>query len=146
MNHFSSDARPSNVIPFRGKTISPWFYIGDSGLHEDLFTFSKGQPVRVLVSEEDLLRALAVSRPAFILIEATLSWSDPLRLISRLSQLSGAPIILLMEKKRTQEKALEIKQAYQAGIFDVAHLPLQKEDFQEMVELVLRISKTAIHR
>lgn len=144
MTHFLSDSHRPNIVPFRGKTVSPWFYIGDEYAKESLFIFSKGHPVCSISSEEDLLVTLANSRPAFILIEATLSWADPIQLIARLSQLSASPILFLMKKSNSKKQDAVIRQAYQAGIFDILYLPLEEPEFREMVDLVLRVSRKVI--
>jgi len=134
----------SNVIPFPGRMVSPWFYIGEETIRENLINSSKGHPVCAIFSEEDLLKALSHSRPAFVLIRADLSWTNPLQLISVLEKFSNAPIVLMLKKQNSKKQNSFIREAYQAGIFDILYLPLVDSEVEETVDLILRISKKVI--
>lgn len=134
----------SNVIPFPGRTVSPWLYIGDVTASADFSGFSKGHPFYSVFSEEDLLKAMSLSRPAFVLIQADLTWSDPLQLISQLNQHTNSPILLLLKKQNSKKQEAFIRRAYQAGILDILYLPLQDSEVEEVLDLILRISKKAI--
>jgi len=134
----------SNVIPFPGRMLSPWFYIGEESVRENLLAYSKGHPVCSILSEEDLLKALSQSRPAFVLIRADISWSDPLQLVSYLEKFCGSPIVLLLKKQKSKKQELFIREAYQAGIFDILYLPLNDSEVEETVDLIRRISKKVI--
>ncbi|NBX76819.1 MAG: hypothetical protein EBQ92_09710 [Proteobacteria bacterium] len=134
----------SNVIPFPGRMLSPWFYIGEESVRESLVAYSKGHPVCSILSEEDLLKALSQSRPAFVLIRADISWSDPLQLVSYLEKCCGAPIVLILKKQKSKEQELFIREAYQAGIFDILYLPLNDSEVEETVDLIRQISKKVI--
>ncbi|MFM8270130.1 MAG: hypothetical protein ACKN9V_08080 [Pseudomonadota bacterium] len=131
----------SNVIPFPGRTVSPWFYIANEMVQEELLTFPKGHPVCSIFSEEDFLRRFAQLKPAFVLIRDNLTWTDPLALITRLNELSNSPILLLLKKRKSKNQENFIRQAFQAGVFDILHLPLQEIEVEETVNLILRVSK-----
>jgi len=131
----------SNVIPFPGRMLSPWFYIGEESIHENLLAASKGHPVCSVQSEEDLLKGLSQSRPAFVLIRADLSWTDPLQLVPYLEKFCGAPIVLILKKQKSKKQEAFIREAYQAGIFDILYLPFNDSEVEETLDVIRRISK-----
>lgn len=133
----------AHVIPFPGKTVAPWFYLTDHSLQENLLDFTKGYPVCPVFSEEDLLSTFSCTQPASIFIQADLTWADPIQLISRLSQFSRSPILLLLKKQKSKKQELFIRQAYQAGIFDILYLPLNNTEFEETIDLIRKISQKA---
>ena len=134
----------SNVIPFPGRMVLPWFYIGEESVRENLLSAYRGHPVCSILCEEDLLKALSQSQPAFVLLRADLSWTDPLQLISYLEKFCGAPIVLILKRQKSKKQETFIREAYQAGIFDILYLPLNDSEVEETLDIIRRISRKVI--
>lgn len=131
----------SNVIPFRRGNQSYCFLVGDESFQDnEIITLMNGYPLLPVHSEEDLRRALIFFRPSLILVRSNLSWGEPIDLISEISRVSQAPIILVLEKLSQRKEEVLIKKAYQAGIFDVLRSPLKREEVIETLNLPMRIS------
>lgn len=130
----------SNVIPFRKGNRNYCFLVCDGDLPDtELLPLLTGYPVLPLHSEEELRRALIFFKPTLILVRSDLNWGNPIDLISQITQASQAPTILVLKKTGQKHEESVIKKAYQAGVFDILRLPMNRDDLIETLDLPMKL-------
>ena len=136
----------SNVIDFsnirtrrmRNGPLQPLFYINGSGSCLDLLHSFRHLQTVDIYSPQLLEASVLMRRPALILLEASIDWTDPIATIKSLNRLSDVPVVLLCDAQTKRRCPSLIKRAYAAGIFDVLFTPLSYEDLFETLEVLLK--------
>lgn len=80
---------------------------------------------------------LHFQKPEMVFLEASIKWAHPIQVIDELNRHINCPIILVCDRKRSQ-KAL-IKQACNAGIFDVLFTPFLGDELSETLRVLLKL-------
>jgi hypothetical protein len=137
--------RASNVIPFRRRNASHWFYICDETEQQGAIeSIAFGHGISSIRSKLEIQKAFHSLSPSLIIIRSDLKWTNPIDLVHSLSAFSTSPILLILPKRKTKKDEILIKEAFQAGIIDILEFPLG-EDAKETVQLVLRLSNRILN-
>lgn len=80
---------------------------------------------------------LHFQKPEMVFLEADITWAHPLQIIDELNRHLNCPIVLVCDRKRSQKSL--IKQACNAGIFDVLFTPLLNEELLETLRVLLKL-------
>lgn len=137
---------PANVIELRKfrnrrqtQSTHPVFYLTQFGQSRESIGSLPWLQVEEIPSLADLKRALVAKTPDLILLEANITWLDPISAISLLSSLVEVPIVMICEPSAKSQSL--IKKAFAAGVHDTLNAPLRREDLMESLEVLLKLKK-----
>ncbi len=103
--------------------------------------------VECIDSDLALKTELLKATPDLFLIDAGLSWADPLEQIDTLSRLLDVPLVLICDRDLPSKKLSSLlKRSYAAGITDVLYRPFDSVEMTETIEVLLKIGQRAKSR
>ena len=136
---------PDNVIDF-SKYLRERFPLLSRNIlficneNENTCPFSSIPVLRIeqIHSLSDLFAVLKRSPPELIFVESSLSWEDPLHIITEVHHITEVPIVMVCKSSPQQMSSL-LKQAYAAGLSDVLKSPVLRDDLMEILSVFLQV-------
>jgi len=139
-NVLNFDASRNKLPPSKSHTV---FYINENRECAALLE-SLGDVHVVDIHDPDMLtRKLLIRIPDVIMIESSLQWSDALTTVRQMTDLMAAPVVLLVDRHCQNQAPQLIKKAYAAGVSDTLFLPLDKDEVQRTLNVLLHFQSQA---
>jgi len=93
-------------------------------------------------SEDQLVEAQGHNPPNLFILDSTIEWAPLMPLIERLQEQMGIPMILLCDRTFTEDRS-QLKAAYARGICDTLTLPPEKNELEQALNVLLKLSERA---
>lgn len=118
----------------------PVFYINEVRCTEPALRSFPFLDFMAINSLADFEISLKKKKPALVIVDAFLTWADPVEMIRRACEVPDCKVVLVYrpeEEKRNQEI---FKQAFPLGLFDTVAAPVTRDELLERLDVLFRLN------
>ncbi len=132
---------PSSAAPIS----LPIFYINQDGCSEGAlrtFPFFEITPINSHAKFETAiaLKKPGLAVPMLALIDAFLTWADPVELVRRLGEIPNCSVLLVYRPQDEIKNQAIFKRAFPLGLFDTLASPVTRDELIERLDILFRLN------
>ena len=118
----------------------PVFYINETRCTEPALRSFPFLDFLSINSVADFETALKVKTPVLVIVDAFLSWADPLEMIRRVGELPDCKVVLVYRPEEEKKNQEIFKQAFPLGLFDTVATPVTRDELLERLDVLFRLN------